>query len=458
MNVLDTIAAISTPPGEGGIGIVRLSGGSAVEIAEMMFRSHSGRNLKNVKSHCMVYGHVIDPDSGCHVDEVLVSVMRSPHTYTAEDVVEINCHGGFTALKSVLELCLRFGARPAEPGEFTRRAFINGRIDLAQAEAVLDVIRSNSEDSLKTSIAQLEGNISREITSIRSKFVDLIAHIDAYVDFPDEDVEDIVEINPGISDCINRIERLVNSAGTGKILREGLKTVIIGKPNVGKSSLLNALLKEDRAIVTEVPGTTRDIIEEYLSIGGLPVKLIDTAGIRDTEDIVERIGVERSKSFLGQADLVVLMFDSSSPLTDEDMSIVEMVKDKNTVVLLNKSDLPAKLSEYIISDILPKARIIKTSLIDGTGLDELTEYIYGLIYSGGVKINSPIITNTRHLACLKRSLDAAKSALNTLSNGNPADLVTIDLMNAVNSLGEITGETAGDEIIDRIFENFCVGK
>lgn len=458
MNVMDTIAAISTPPGEGGIGIVRLSGDKAIDIAEKFFKSRNSRSLKDIMSHRMVYGHVIDPDNGYHVDEVLVSVMRSPHTYTVEDVVEINCHGGFTALKSVLELCFRFGARPAEPGEFTRRAFINGRIDLAQAEAVLEVIKSNSEDSLRASVAQLEGNISREISSIRSEFVDLIAHIDAYVDFPDEDVEDIVELEPGISSCLDRIERLIDSAATGKILREGLKTVIIGKPNVGKSSLLNALLKEDRAIVTEVPGTTRDVIEEYLSIGGMPVKLIDTAGIRDTDDVVEKIGVERSKTFLGLADLVIIMFDSSAALTEEDMSIVDLVRDKKTVALLNKSDLPSILNESIIHDMLPDAKVIKTSLIEGTGLDELTEYIYHLIYSGDVKISGPIITNTRHLACLKRACDAARSALNTLKTGNPADLATVDLMDTVNALGEITGETAGEEIIDRIFENFCVGK
>mgnify|MGYP000873550126 CR=1 FL=1 len=458
MNVTDTIAAVSTPPGEGGIGIVRLSGGRAIDIAEKFFDSPSGRSLKAVKGRSMTYGHIIDPDSGRPVDEVLVSVMRAPHTYTAEDVVEINCHGGFTAVKCVLELCFRFGARPAQPGEFTRRAFINGRIDLSQAEAVLGVIKSNSQDSLEASAAQLEGNISREISAIRSQFVDLIAHIDAYVDFPDEDVEEIVELQPGIAECIGRIGRLIDSAGVGKILREGLRTVIIGKPNVGKSSLLNALLKEDRAIVTEVPGTTRDIIEEYLSIGGVPVKLMDTAGIRNTADAVEKIGVERSKSLIGRADLVVLMFDSSAELTGEDMSIVELARGKKTVALLNKSDLAPEISEDDIRNIIPDAVIIRTSLKDGTGLDELTDFIYGLIYSGGIKVNSPIVTSTRQLACLKRARDAAESALDTLADGIPADLVTVDLMNAVNALGEITGETAGEEIIDRIFENFCVGK
>ncbi|MDI6601530.1 MAG: tRNA uridine-5-carboxymethylaminomethyl(34) synthesis GTPase MnmE [Thermoanaerobacteraceae bacterium] len=458
MNVMDTIAAISTPPGEGGIGIVRLSGDRAIDIVLKIFKSKSNRDLRKVKSHSMIYGHIIDPDSGSSVDEVLVSVMKSPHTYTVEDVVEINCHGGFTSLKKVLELCLRFGARPAEPGEFTRRAFINGRIDLAQAEAVLEIIRSNSDDTLKASVAQLEGNISREISDIRSKFIDFIAHVDAFVDFPDEDVDDIVDLEPGITECIGRIDKLISSAGTGKILREGLKTVIIGKPNVGKSSLLNALLKEERAIVTEIPGTTRDIIEEYLNIRGVPVRLIDTAGIRNTDDIVEKIGVDRTKAFLSQADLVILMFDSSVELTEEDLAIIDLVKDKIVVALLNKSDLPAKLSAGYINRMLPYARIIRTSLVDGTGLDELTEFIYGLFYSGDVKINDPIITNTRHLACLKKAADAANSALDTLKSGSPVDLITVDLMDAVDALGEITGETAGEEIIDRIFENFCVGK
>ncbi len=454
----DTIAAISTPAGEGGIGIVRMSGDKSIEIAENFFESPAGRRLEKARSHSMVYGHIIDPDSGKAVDEVLVSVMRAPHTYTFEDVVEINCHGGFTALKSVLELCFRFGARPAQPGEFTRRAFINGRIDLSQAEAVMGVIKSNSQDALKASVAQLSGNISREISSIRSQFVDLVAHIDAYVDFPDDDVEEIVELKPGITECMDKMDKLINSSAVGKILREGLRTVIIGKPNVGKSSLLNALLKEDKAIVTEVPGTTRDVIEDYISIKGIPIKLIDTAGIRDTQDKVEKIGVERSKSLISQADLVLLMFDASSGLTKEDASIADLAKDKNTIVLLNKSDLAQEISEDDIYGMVPGAKLIKTSLKDGTGLNELTDYIYGLIYTGGVTMDSPVITNTRQLACLKEAKDSAKSALDTLRSGTPVDLVTVDLLNAVNTLGEITGETAGEEVIDRIFENFCVGK
>ncbi len=454
----DTIAAISTPAGEGGIGIVRMSGDKSIGIAENFFAAPAGRRLEKARSHFMVYGHIIDPDSGKAVDEVLVSVMRAPHTYTVEDVVEINCHGGFTVLKSVLELCFRFGARPAQPGEFTRRAFINGRIDLSQAEAVMGVIKSNSQDALKASVAQLSGNISREISSIRSQFVDLVAHIDAYVDFPDDDVEEIVELKPGITECMDKMDKLINSSAVGKILREGLRTVIIGKPNVGKSSLLNALLKEDKAIVTEVPGTTRDVIEDYISIKGIPIKLIDTAGIRDTQDKVEKIGVERSKSLISQADLVLLMFDASSGLTKEDASIADLAKDKNTIALLNKSDLAQEIREDDIYGMVPGAKLIKTSLKDGTGLNELTDYIYGLIYTGGITMDSPVITNSRQLACLKRARDAAESALDTLRSGTPVDLVTVDLLNAVNALGEITGETAGEEVIDRIFENFCVGK
>ncbi|TZE80759.1 tRNA uridine-5-carboxymethylaminomethyl(34) synthesis GTPase MnmE [Calorimonas adulescens] len=458
MNVLDTIAAISTPPGEGGIGIVRLSGDMSIDIASRIFKSNTGKRLDKVKSHCMVYGHIVDPDTNLEIDEVLVSVMKAPHTYTREDIVEINCHGGFTPLKKILELCLRFGARPAGPGEFTKRAFINGRIDLAQAEAVMDIIRSNSDDALKTSVAQLEGKISREISDIRSNIVDLIAHIDAYVDFPEEDVEELSDLKPDIERSIDKIEKLITSASTGKILREGLKTVIIGKPNVGKSSLLNALLKEERAIVTEIPGTTRDIIEEYINIKGVPVKLIDTAGIRDTNDIVERIGVEKTKKFLEQADLVILMFDSSLNLTDEDMLIIELVKDKKVVALLNKSDLPSVLKIDEIERSLPGAKVIRTSLLDGMGLDELTDYVYGLFYNGDIRIDDPIITNTRHLACLKKAVDSLRSAVATFDDGKPVDLITVDLMAAVEALGEITGETAGEEIIDRIFQNFCVGK
>ncbi|MBW9173247.1 tRNA uridine-5-carboxymethylaminomethyl(34) synthesis GTPase MnmE [Clostridium estertheticum] len=458
MKEFDTIAAISTSIGEGGISIIRISGDKAINIVDSIFVGNNNRKLNDFKSYTMRYGHIIDKD-GVRLDEVIISYMKGPKSFTAEDTIEINCHGGVVGTNRILQEVIRSGARIAEPGEFTKRAFLNGRIDLSQAEAVMDIIRAKTELSMKSALMQSEGSISREIKNVRNKLLSVIAHIEVTVDYPEEDIEDVTanEVRDEVTLIINEIDMLLSTADEGKILREGLSTVIVGKPNVGKSSLLNALVKEKRAIVTDVPGTTRDAIEEYISIEGIPVKIVDTAGIRETDDIVEKIGVETSKQKIDEADLVILMLDSSMDLSREDIEIIDYIKEKKYIVLLNKSDLGGKIDISELRNLKSKY-VTDISIKTGFGLDDLKNNIKNLFFNGEIKTEGVFVTNNRHKQSLIRAKENLESSLNALEYTAAIDLASIDIRNAWMNLGEITGEALDEDIIHKIFSEFCLGK
>ena len=458
MKEFDTIAAISTSIGEGGISIIRISGDKAINIVDSIFVGNNNRKLSDFKSYTMRYGHIIDKN-GVRLDEVIISYMKGPKSFTAEDTIEVNCHGGVVGTNRILQEIIRSGARIAEPGEFTKRAFLNGRIDLSQAEAVMDIIRAKTELSMKSALMQSEGSISREIKNVRNKLLSVIAHIEVTVDYPEEDIEDVTanEVRKEVTLIINEIDMLLSTADEGKILREGLSTVIVGKPNVGKSSLLNALVKEKRAIVTEVPGTTRDAIEEYISIEGIPVKIVDTAGIRETDDIVEKIGVETSKQKIDEADLVILMLDSSMDLSHEDMEIIKYIKEKKYIVLLNKSDLGGKIEISELQNLKAKY-ITNVSIKTGVGLDSVKRNIKDLFFNGEIKTEGVFVTNNRHKQALIRAKENLKASLNALEHTLAIDLASIDIRNAWMNLGEITGEALDEDIIHKIFAEFCLGK
>ena len=459
MKEFDTIAAISTGLSEGGISIIRISGDRAVNIISNIFKGKNNRSIQDIKSYTMRYGHIISSETKEILDEVIVSFMKCPKSFTGEDTIEVNCHGGLIPSNRVLQEIVRQGARLAEPGEFTKRAFLNGRIDLSQAEAVIDIIRSKTELSMKAALMQSEGKISREIKKLRQRLLEIIAHIEATVDFPEDDLEEVtsVEAKGKLENVLIDIEYLINSADEGKILRDGLSTVIIGKPNVGKSSLLNALLSENRAIVSEVPGTTRDVIEEYINVDGIPIKIIDTAGIRETADIVEKIGVEKTKEKIIDADLVILMLDSSNTLTDEDREIIKYIKDKKYIILLNKSDIGGNLKREELLH-LDTTNIIETSIKSGMGLEELRGLIKELFFKGEIKSKEFFITSSRHKEALIRTKASIMAAILALNDTFAIDLASIDLRNAWNYLGEISGETLEEDIIDKIFKEFCIGK
>lgn len=458
MKEFDTIAAIATSIGEGGISIIRVSGDKSIDIVDSIFIGKNNRKLHDFKSYTMRYGHVIDKN-GSKLDEVIISYMKGPKSFTAEDTIEINCHGGVVGTNRILQEIIRAGARTAEPGEFTKRAFLNGRIDLSQAEAVIDIIRAKTELSMKSALLQSEGSISREIKTIRNKLLSVIASIEVTVDYPEEDIEEVTAgmVNYDVASIISEIDKLLSTADEGKILREGLSTVIVGKPNVGKSSLLNALVKEKRAIVTDVPGTTRDAIEEYISIEGIPVKIVDTAGIRETEDIVEKIGVQTSKEKIDEADLVILMLDSSMKLSQEDIEIIEYIKEKKYIVLLNKSDLGGKIEKSDLKGLKSKY-ITNISAKTGEGLNLVKEHIKDLFFNGEIKTEGVFVTNNRHKQALIRAKENLESSLNALENTFAIDLASIDIRNAWMNLGEITGEALEEDIIHKIFSEFCLGK
>ncbi|MFC4182797.1 tRNA uridine-5-carboxymethylaminomethyl(34) synthesis GTPase MnmE [Saccharococcus thermophilus] len=458
----DTIAAISTPMGEGAIAIVRLSGDEAIAIADRIFKSPSGKWLKDVPSHTIHYGHIIDPDSGQTVEEVMVSVMRAPKTFTREDVVEINCHGGLISVNRVLQLVLANGARLAEPGEFTKRAFLNGRIDLSQAEAVIDLIRAKTDRAMNVALQQMEGRLSKLIRELRQTILETLAHVEVNIDYPE--YEDIEEMTPRLmlekaQYVREQIKKLLQTAQQGKILREGLATVIIGRPNVGKSSLLNALVHENKAIVTDIPGTTRDVIEEYVNVRGVPLRLIDTAGIRETEDIVERIGVERSRQMLKQADFILLVLNYHEPLTEEDERLFEMVAGMNFMVIVNKTDLPKNIDMDKVKQLADGRPIIATSLLNEKGIDDLEKAISEMFFSGSVEAGDlTYVSNSRHIALLQRAKKAVEDAISSIEAGMPVDLAQIDLRRAWELLGEIIGDTVHESLIDQLFSQFCLGK
>jgi len=461
MFIDDTIAAIATAPGEAGIGIVRISGEKSIDITDKIFRSKENKKLSQYKPWRITYGYIIDPDKGEKIDEVLVSYMKSPNTYTREDIVEINCHGGMISVKKILGLVLNFGARIANPGEFTKRAFLNGRIDLAQAEAIMDLISAKTEKGFDVALNQLEGFLSKEVSEIREKLLRMLAHIQVSIDFSEEDIDEITldNLSENSKEIEKNIRRLLDTSHTGKIIREGLSTVIVGKPNVGKSSLLNALIRESRAIVTDVPGTTRDTIEEHFSVKGIPLRLIDTAGIRETEDIVEKIGVERSKELFNLADLIIVMLDASSNLTKEDLEIIDLIGSKKALIIINKTDLPQKLDVDEVRGIIGDKDIIEISILENIGIEKIEEALIDMVYQGEVKAkDSLLVTNIRHKNALERAIKSIRDAIKAIKEQLPLDFIEVDIKDTWEALGEITGDAVGEDLLDHIFENFCIGK
>lgn len=456
----DTIAAISSAVGEGGIGILRISGEEALKILDKIFISKNKKDTRLMTSYTMRYGHIINPKSKEIVDETIVSYMKKPNTYTREDIVEINCHGGMVGVRKILAIILNNGARLAEPGEFTKRAFLNGRIDLSQAEGVMDLIRAKTDDSMKLALEQTEGKVSQRTRSLMDKIIKIIAHIEATVDYPEDDLEDIVskQVIEEATGIIEEISQLIKTSQSGKILREGLNTVIIGKPNVGKSSLLNVLIEENKAIVTDIPGTTRDVIEEYINIDGIPVKIIDTAGIRETKDLVEKIGVEKTKEYINKADLIIFMIDGSNELEDEDEEIFKIIDNKKSIIVVNKLDLPTVIDIEALKQKYGKHKIILAAVNNEKGIDEIKKEIVKIVYSGEVREQDISISNVRHIDILIKTNENLESGIETLKNRFPLDMASIEFRNAYLKIGEITGDTTADDIIDRIFKDFCLGK
>jgi len=456
----DTIAAISTPFGVAGIGKIRISGPGAIEIADRLFQGVTLRNLSEARTYTAHYGHVIDPETGKIADEVVAILMRKPHSFTGEDVVEFDCHGGIVPLERVLGLILGDKARLAEPGEFSRRAFLNGRLDLAQAEAIIEVINSRTEKSLDIALDHLNGKLSERIYGIREQVLGLLAHLEASIDFPEDEIEGFTAklLGQRIEKIKDDILQLLETTRQGKIYREGINTVIVGKPNVGKSSLLNTLLEEKRAIVTDLPGTTRDIIEEYINIQGLPLKIIDTAGIRETHDLIEKIGVDRARSTLEKADLILLMLDVSQGLTQLDLEIYDLIRNKPVIVVVNKTDLKKKIRGTELKRHFPGHTLLKISIKEEKGLKELKQAIIDEVIKEELKGDEVLITRARHKDALEQGLKAIERVINSHQQELPVDFLTIDLKDCLTSLGRITGETVTDDIIDRIFADFCLGK
>jgi len=451
----DTIAAISTPLGEGAIGIVRLSGTDSFAIAQRIFK---GKDLASVASHTLNYGHIVDPDKNEILDEVMVGAMRSPKTFTREDIIEINTHGGIAVTNEILQLVIREGARLAEPGEFTKRAFLNGRVDLTQAEAVMDIIRAKTDKAMNIAVKQLDGSLSDLINNTRQEILNTLAQVEVNIDYPEyDDVEEATTeiIREKTSEFEALLTNLLKTARRGKILREGISTAIIGRPNVGKSSLLNNLLREEKAIVTDIEGTTRDVIEEYVNINGVPLKLVDTAGIRETEDIVEKIGVERSKKALKEADLVLLVLNASERLTDQDRQLLEISQDSNRIILLNKVDLPEKIE----IDQLPEDHI-KISVLKNQNIDQIEDRINALFFenAGLVEQDATYLSNARHISLIEKAVESLQAVNEGLALGMPVDLLQVDLTRTWEILGEITGDAAPDELITQLFSQFCLGK
>ncbi|VTT04816.1 tRNA uridine-5-carboxymethylaminomethyl(34) synthesis GTPase MnmE [Streptococcus dysgalactiae] len=451
----DTITAISTPLGEGAIGIVRLSGTDALAIAQSVFK---GKNLEQVASHTINYGHIIDPKTGTIIDEVMVSAMLAPKTFTRENVVEINTHGGIAVTNEILQLLIRQGARMAEPGEFTKRAFLNGRVDLTQAEAVMDIIRAKTDKAMTIAVKQLDGSLSQLINDTRQEILNTLAQVEVNIDYPEyDDVEEMTTalLREKTQEFQSLLENLLRTAKCGKILREGLSTAIIGRPNVGKSSLLNNLLREDKAIVTDIAGTTRDVIEEYVNIKGVPLKLVDTAGIRETDDLVEQIGVERSKKALQEADLVLLVLNASEKLTDQDRALLNLSQDSNRIILLNKTDLEQKIElEQLPDDYIP------ISVLTNQNINLIEDRINQLFFdnAGLVEQDATYLSNARHISLIEKAVQSLEAVNDGLALGMPVDLLQVDLTRTWEILGEITGDAAPDELITQLFSQFCLGK
>lgn len=455
----DTISSISTPVGEGAIAIVRLSGDEAIDIADRLYKGK--KSLKEVDSHTINYGHIVDPKKNEVIEEVMVAVMRAPKTYTREDIVEINCHGGIHTINHILQLTLQNGAEMAEPGEFTKRAFLNGRIDLSQAEGIMDFIRSKTDDASKIANQQMQGRLKEYIEHLRQEILVVLAQVEVNVDYPEyDDVEEattrqLLEASRTIK---TEIEDLLKSSREGRILREGLNTVIVGKPNVGKSSLLNYLIQDNRAIVTDIAGTTRDILEEYVNVNGIPLKLTDTAGIRETEDIVEKIGVERSREALQNAELILYLLDHTTGFSEEDKDILNNLKERNVIIIVNKTDLEGTIDiDTLKSDY--DFPVVLTSVTEGTGIKDLEESIKELFFSGGISIqDSTYVSNNRHIHLLEQAHRSIIDAIEAAEMDIPVDMIQIDLVKTWQLLGEVIGQDVSEELIDQLFSQFCLGK
>lgn len=459
----DTIASISTPLGEGGIGIVRLSGGDSLAIASQIFRPAKRNPLSEIKSFHLTYGYIVDPSKGEKIDEVLCSLMRAPYSYTKEDIVEINCHSGMISLTKILELVLKHGARLAGPGEFTKRAFLNGRIDLSQAEAVLDLVRSKTEESRRIALDQLQGGLSEKIISLRNRLMDVCVNIEAYIDFPEDEIETVSkqDLSASMEETSHTLRSLVKTYDEARFFREGLSTAIVGRPNVGKSSLLNALLQKDRAIVTEIPGTTRDIIEEYLNIKGLPLRIMDTAGIREVKDLAEKEGVRRSLQSIENADLVLALFDRSVPLQEEDFEVLRKISDRNAIFVLNKSDLPAVFDLTHFSALMdhPPSPVLHISATGGEGIDKLKDTIFDLcLKNWSEEREGIVVTNLRHKTAIQNADLSLMNAMQALTENQPIEIIALELRDCLDKLGEIVGTITTEDILNRIFNEFCIGK
>ncbi|WEK56427.1 MAG: tRNA uridine-5-carboxymethylaminomethyl(34) synthesis GTPase MnmE [Candidatus Cohnella colombiensis] len=455
----DTIAAIATALGEGSIAVVRVSGPEAIPVVAKLFKSKE--NIENVVTHTVHYGWIVDDRTGNTLDEVLVTVMRGPRSFTAEDVVEISTHGGIVAVKSVLELILRSGARLAEPGEFTKRAFLNGRIDLAQAEAVIDLIRSKSDRAFHVARRQAQGGLSNQIIPMRQQLIELLAHVEVNIDYPEHDVEEVTAsiIRTHCGTILSQVEQLLVRANEGKILREGIVTVIVGRPNAGKSSLLNALARDNKAIVTDIPGTTRDIVEESVSLSGIPLRLLDTAGIRETSDIVERIGVERSHEALNDADLTLLVLNHHEALHEDERKLLHQLKDRTVIIVVNKIDLPGMLDMAEVEQLYSNDQIVYLSAKDASGIEQLEQAVSRLFFSGSVDAGDlTYVSNARHINLLYQAKQSLEDAIAATHDGIPIDLIQIDIAASWEALGGILGDAAGDSLLDQIFSQFCLGK
>lgn len=454
----DTIAAIATAMTNSGIGIVRISGTEAFDIIQKIYKGKKNKNLSEVKSHTIHYGYIMDGEET--IDEVLVMIMKGPHSFTGEDTVEIDCHGGVFVVKRILETVIKNGARPAEPGEFTKRAFLNGRMDLSQAEAVIDVINSKNEYALKSSVSQLKGNVQKKIKDIREEIIYHTAFIETALDDPEHiSVDGYGEkLKITVDNLLIELDELLKSSDNGRIIKEGIKTVIVGKPNAGKSSLLNVLVGEDRAIVTDIAGTTRDVLEESIQLHGISLNIMDTAGIRDTDDIVEKIGVDKAKSYANEADLIIYVIDASRELDENDFDIIDMIQDKKAVILLNKSDLDTVVTKDMIKLHVDKP-ILSISAKEESGIKELEDTLKNMFFHGEISFNDEVyITNVRHKTAIKDAYDSLEKVIVSIENDMPEDFYSIDLLDAYESLGSITGETIGEDLVNEIFSKFCMGK
>lgn len=461
MYIDDTIAAIATPPGIGGVGIIRVSGKDSFAIVNTLFKSAGTVPLGERPNRTIQYGTIVDPGSNKTIDEVLLLLMHGPHSYTAEDVVEIQCHGGIVPVRQILKLLVNQGVRMAEAGEFTKRAFMNGRIDLTQAEAIIDIIEAKTEDSLSLAVAQLDGTVSKFVSDVREQLIAMIAHLEVTIDYPEEDIEDVTsqEVREQLEPILTHMDELLATANTGRLIRDGIMTVIVGRPNAGKSSLMNALLRENRAIVTDIPGTTRDSIEEFMTIEGISLRLIDTAGIRDTDDTVEALGVERARQYIDKADIVLCVIDASTPLTDEERHILGSVSGLNTIVLLNKSDMGLAISSESIASMGTFTAIETISAKDGEGTAVLSKWVKELVYGGQVKqTNDAMISNVRHISLMEQAKEQIEQAITSIDAGMPVDFIATDLRSAWELLGDITGDSIRESMVDELFSRFCLGK